>query len=160
MCDNLNEPPPCGPCRSQGRCLPEGRCTARDHSSENRCRSLRLPCETYSIADLSNVIRGNHYRDHPKKHKPPRRDAGKKRDTALAHDTLVRNIIQAWACDAEQGSNAELLLENPVGNLQHRPFVHCLPSALDMIRRRADYCAYNHIFKKPNHMFSTQLKGF
>ena len=57
--------------------------------------------------------------DHTRKHKPPRRDAGKKRNTALAHDTLVSNILQAWACDAEQGSNTELLLENPVGNLQH-----------------------------------------
>ena len=87
-----------------------------------------VPCETYSIADLSNVTRGYHYRDHTKAHKPPRRDAGRKRDTALAHDTLVSNILQAWACDAEQGSNAELLLENPVGNLQHRPFMHDLPA--------------------------------
>ena len=114
-----------------------------------------VPCETYSIADLSNVTRGHHYRDHTKAHKPPRRDTGKKRDTALAHDTLVSNIPQAWACDAEQGSNAELLLENPVDNLQHRPFMHDLPAALGMIKHRIDYCAYNHIFKKPAHIWTT-----
>ena len=49
----------------------------------------------------------------------------------------------------EQGSNAELLLENSVGNLQHRPFVHDLPAAPGVMKHRIDYRAYDPIFKKP-----------
>jgi len=112
-----------------------------------------VPCETYSVADMSNITRGFHHRDHTIPSKPPRRDAGDKRDKALAHDLLISNILTSWMCDAEAGYDHAMLLENPVGSLQHRPFMRWLPTALGLTQRRVDFCAYGHPFKKPTHIW-------
>ena len=47
-----------------------------------------------------------------------------------------------------------MLLENPKGNLQHRPFMHQQPFELGLEKRRVDYCAYDHPFKKPTHVWT------
>jgi hypothetical protein len=106
---------------------------------------------------LSNTTRGNHHRDHTTATKEPRSDFGAKRDKAIAHDLLVSNVLTAWACDKDAGYKHALLLENPVGSLQHRPFMHWMPKLLHMHRYRVDYCSYDHVFKKPTHIW-TNLK--
>jgi transposase InsO family protein len=113
-----------------------------------------VPCETYSIADLSNVTRGFHYRDHDSATKHPRLDLGLERDKALAHDLLVSNILTAWACDRDAGYRHAMLLENPVGSLQHRPFMKWMPKLLGMAKHVVHYCAYDHIFKKPTNIWT------
>ena len=114
-----------------------------------------VPCETYSIANYSNYTRGNHFREHEDPDKAPRKDGGDKADKAALHDRLVQNVLQAWLTDREAGSRQLCFMENPVGFLSKRPFVERFSSLLGLTRELVHYCAYNHPFKKPTHIWTS-----
>ena len=114
-----------------------------------------VPCETYSVAGYSNRSRGNHYREHDDPGKKPRQDDGSKARLARTHDKLVANILRAWKIDNSRGSSQHCFMENPVGFLAQRPFMKKYSELLDMRRHVVHYCAYNHRFKKPTHIWTS-----
>ena len=93
-----------------------------------------VPCETYSVADYCNSLRGFFYRDHSDPQRPPRPDPGPKRDKAMQHDTLVDNVLSAWLSDMDAGAKYRFFMENPRGMLQFRPFVVAKAAVLGMVR--------------------------
>ena len=113
-----------------------------------------VPCETYSVADYCNFVRGFFYRDHADPERPPRKDLGPKRDKAVLHDTLVDNVLSAWLVDRQKGYRYKVFMENPRGMLQYRPFVIAKAAALGLTKSLVCYCAYSHPFKKPTNIWS------
>ena len=84
------------------------------------------PCETFSLADASNISRGHYYRDHQDHTKPPRWTASCKTaeqaftwQMAIEHDNLVRYLMVSYEADIEAGHHYVFLIENPVGSLRH-----------------------------------------
>ena len=68
------------------------------------------PCETFSLADASNISRGHYYRNHQDHTKPPRSAASCKtaqqafkKQMAIEHDSLVRYPMESYIADKEAG---------------------------------------------------------
>jgi hypothetical protein len=127
-----------------------------------RCVVASPPCETFSPADASNISRGNNYRDHSDPDKPPRGvkschdpEDVIKRNKAVRHDQLVKNLVQSAIADRKRGYDYELVIENPVGSLRQRPFMRgeAVESLLE--RRQVDYCAYGKPYRKPTDFWSS-----
>ena len=128
---------------------------------------LSPPCETYSAADCSNIIsRGNNYRQHDDPMKPPRkikrgdsRSARKKAAKAELHDRMIRKLTSSLA-ERREDFGFEIVLENPRGSLQHRPFMKAAAWAAATTITLVNYCAFNggkHM--KPTQLWTT-LKGW
>ena len=79
------------------------------------------PCNTYSIVDLINQGRGCNYRDHSCPMKPPVEGKMKYARVARGADTLVMQLLLVMAMAERMG--AAWVMENPEGNLKHRPFM-------------------------------------
>lgn len=61
------------------------------------------PCESFSLADASNISRDNHYREHGDPTKPPRllescktERAMEKRKKAIKDDNMIRNLLESY----------------------------------------------------------------
>ena len=113
-----------------------------------------VPCESYSILGRCNEGNGWHYRQHQHPDKPPRDDNSDKHKMAKLHDRLVSNILTAWKCDADAGYHQSLFMENPVGFLQHRPFIKRAERMLQLVKNKVHYCAFGHVVKKPTNIWS------
>ena len=113
-----------------------------------------VPCETYSVADHSNITRGHHHRDHSKQNRPPKDFWSQKGLKAVAHDHLVEHVLMAWMCDRDNGINQAVCMENPRASLRRREFMHTLPARLGMHRQTVDFCAFGHEFKKPTDVWT------
>ena len=108
-----------------------------------------LPCESYSHADASNISRGNHHRDHSGLNKPRRnlescttRSHMDKRCKAMRDDAMCKNILASYFEDCKLGNDYELIMENPVGTLRHRPFMRGEQIESKVRRKTVDYCSY------------------
>ena len=109
------------------------------------------PCHTYSIVDTINIRRGCNYRNHRSAWKPPVGGNTRYSREAKASDMLVRHLLKVFAFFWE-GWRVAWFMENPVGNLQHRPFV--VHMKLRNKKHRVNYCAYRGYYKKPTHLWS------
>ena len=120
---------------------------------------LSPPCETYSAADCSNISRGNNYRQHDDPLKPPRklkrgasRSARRKAAKAKLHDRMIRKLTCSLV-QRREDFGFEIILENPRGSLQHRPFMKAAAWVAATAITLVNYCA----FRGGRHMKPTQL---
>ena len=120
------------------------------------------PCESFSLADCSNLSRENHHRDHSHPDKPPRAESSctqeshhRLRQKAIEHDLLVRHVITSFIRDRQNGLHYDLLLENPVGSLRKRPYMR--GEALESLttRHTVNYCAYGEPYSKATDFWSS-----
>ena len=122
------------------------------------------PCETFSLADASNLSRNNHTRDHSDHTKPPRSAEScrtqldwSRRRKALNHDNLVRRIVHSFLNDRKEGWDYELFIENPVGSLRQRPYMRGESFEGLTDRKTVNYCAYGFDYSKATDIW-TSLK--
>ncbi len=120
------------------------------------------PCETFSLADASNISRGNFYRNHQDPDKPPRSLEScsspadrEKRKKALDHDRMVKDLISSVIQDREEGVKYEILIENPVGSMRQRPYMRGEAWEGLTVRRTINYCAYGKPYCKHTDFWST-----
>jgi hypothetical protein len=121
------------------------------------------PCETYSMADSTNISRGFHYRNHSDSTRPPRSIAScteahhfAKRKTAIEHDQMIETLIKVLMRHRKE-HKFEIVLENPVGGLAHRPFMQNVDWLGQTVKHTVNYCAYGATYKKPTHIWTTLL---
>jgi hypothetical protein len=119
------------------------------------------PCETYSVADSTNISRGFQFRDHSTADRPPRSLEScteahhfEKRRTAIAHDQMVEALIRVLMHHRKE-HKFEIVLENPVGSLTHRPFMQDIEWISQTTKHTVNYCAYGATYKKPTHIWTT-----
>ena len=122
------------------------------------------PCETFTLADASNLSRNNHTRDHSDPTKPPRSAESCKtqldwsrRRKAINHDNLVRRIVHSFLSDRKEGWDYELFIENPVGSLRQRPYMRGESFEELTDRKTVNYCAYGFDYSKATDIW-TSLK--
>jgi len=127
-----------------------------------RCVCASPPCETLSHADASNISRGHYYRDHSDATKPPRtlnscinQADFDKRNKAMKDDKMIQNLIESMCKDRSQGVNYDVIIENPLGSLRHRPYMHQEGIVEIMTRTTVDYCAFGKPYKKPTDLWSS-----
>jgi hypothetical protein len=120
------------------------------------------PCETFSLADASNITRSNYYRDHSDPNKPPRSLAScktaadiAKRKKAIGHGLLLKDLVGSAIQDRKKGLKYELLIENPVGSLRQRPFMRGEELEEMLVRRTVNYCAYGKPYCKQTDFWTT-----
>jgi hypothetical protein len=123
------------------------------------------PCESYSLADASNISRGFFYRDHSVAEKPPRSKESyttavheRMRQKAIDDDDMVRYLTESMLLDWEEGYAYDAMIENPHASLRHRPFMRGerLEAALE--RKTINYCAYGLKYTKLTDLWTTQKK--
>ena len=119
------------------------------------------PCETFSHADATNISRGFNFRQHDNPLKPPRKLTGQdskqaiaKRETAQNHDKMILKLTQELVrFHREYGG--EIVVENPVGSLDKRPFMQLANWLQTVVRHTVMYCAYGYRYMKPTHIWTT-----
>ena len=124
------------------------------------------PCETFSLADASNISRGHFYRNHSMYTKPPRSRASCKtpeqvfkRQMAIDHDNLVKYLTESYMADKEEGYEYDFLMENPAASLRQRPYMRGERIEGWMQRKTVDYCAFGMPYKKSTDIW-TSLKDW
>lgn len=151
-----------------------GRVSGRGRSWRGTCRRARIepgevaavlmspPCETYSVADASNQTRGNQFRDHKKEGRPPRSLAScesaasfLKRETAIKHDRMVKNLVESLMQRKQQGDRFEIVMENLAGSMSKQDFIRTGSWAKGIVQQQVHYCAYGNKYKKATHIWST-----
>jgi hypothetical protein len=120
------------------------------------------PCETFSLADASNISIGNFYRDHSDPDKPPRSAAScktqsdiTKRRMAMRHDMLMKHLINSVLQDKKKGLNYELIIENPVGSLRQRPYMRGEAWEDLTVKKTVNYCAFGTPYCKHTDFWTT-----
>jgi hypothetical protein len=120
------------------------------------------PCETFSLADASNISRGNFYRDHSDPDKPPRSVSScktqsdvMKRRMAMRHDVLMKHLVNSVMQDRSRGLSYELIIENPVGSLRQRPYMRGEAWEDLTVRRTVNYCAFGTPYCKHTDFWTT-----
>ena len=121
-----------------------------------------VPCETYSIAghtnkdpDLHKSLHGYNYRLTDTDRSPCcEPEAGcPYAEKARLHDAIVRHVIDIDALRAghQRGNKFDYGIENPDGELKHRPFMQTetWPAELPMAYKPFDCCGFKHEAKKP-----------
>jgi hypothetical protein len=137
------------------------------HSMEQlRATVASPPCETFSLADASNISRGHFYRNHSMYTKPPRSRASCKtpeqvfkRQMAIDHDNLVKYLTESYMADKEEGYEYDFLMENPAASLRQRPYMRGERIEGWMQRKTVDYCAFGMPYKKSTDIW-TSLKDW
>ena len=121
-------------------------------------------CKTFSKADSSNTSRGHNYRLHGPAHpdRPPKDDTSDKGIEAIKADEMVMHGIELaiWLVNAQPipGQGTAIYMENPVGSLWRRPYMEDW-EATGMVKRfEVHYCAYDHVYHKPTHIWTTMAK--
>ena len=119
-----------------------------------------MPCESYSIAgrtnkdrDLHKTVHGYNYRLTDADRSPCcEPEAGcPYAEKARLHDALVQHVIAALRAGHQRGNKFDYGIENPDGDLKHRPFMQAenWPAELPMAYKPFDSCAFKHEAKKP-----------
>jgi len=133
--------------------------------SMDRLRSVMSspPCETYSLADASNISRGWFYRDHSQPEKPPRSKEScvtavheRMRQKAIDDDEMMRYLTESMLSDWEEGYVYDALIENPHASLRHRPFMRGERMEAAMERKTINYCAFGLKYQKVTDLWTTQ----
>jgi len=131
------------------------------------CKDVRAmlaspPCETFSTADASNISRDHFHRDHSNPDKPPRtmescrnRQAVLKRERAIAHDLLVKQIVRSFVRDSSGGAKYDLMMENPLGSLRQRPYMRGVAIEEHLTRRTVNYCAFGEEYSKATDLWTS-----
>jgi hypothetical protein len=114
------------------------------------------PCESYTSLDYTNSSRGNQYRDHESTTREPRsvescvtEEDFKKRRKAMEHDQMAEGLVRSFTQDNYRKRNYSYCLENPMGMLAERPFMHVSEWLSLGVRRVVNYCNYGGRFLKP-----------
>ena len=70
---------------------------------------------------------------------------------ARLNDAIVRHVIEALRAGHQRGNKFDYGIENPDGDLKHRPFMQAenWPAELTMAYKPFDSCAFKHEAKKP-----------
>ena len=130
-----------------------------------------VPCETYSIAgrtnrnrDLHKTAHGYNFRNIDAERTPccPAEVNCKYADKARLHDRIVQHVLQALQAGYKRGFNYHFGIENPEGELQHRPFMteEQWPVGLPRAYRPFHCCAFQHKAKKPMSFWTSMLTYF
>jgi hypothetical protein len=123
-------------------------------------------CSTFSKMDQINTRRGTAYRDSTHPSRPPLNpETSSYGAKAVAADARVKNTVEMLLelhrsrglKTLREGSrrvildtrDVQVLLENPVGNMQYQPYIRRSFPPPTVI----DYCAYCHPYKKPTHLW-------
>ena len=120
-------------------------------------------CTTFSKVDSSNVTKGHNYRLHDKGHpnRPPKDDHSPKGRKAHLADKMVRQAIELvrfmWARSLGGREEVPVYMENPVGSLCRQDYMREWECSGEVARVTIDYCAYDHWYHKPTHIW-TNLK--
>ena len=126
-----------------------------------RLRAMSPCCKTFSKADSSNTTRGNNYRLHGKDfpERPPKDEYSDKGKEAHAADAMVLKgiALAKWAkVNLKQpGKTVAIYMENPVGSLCRRPYMRQWLESKMVKLEEVHYCAYDHIYHKPTHIWTT-----
>jgi hypothetical protein len=68
---------------------------------------------------------------------------------------MVRNLMESLIKDRERGLEYDLIMENPIGSLRHRPYMNG-ENVTDLLERTpVDYCAFGKPYKKPTDIWTT-----
>lgn len=116
-------------------------------------------CRTFSKTDASNRNKGCGFRDHRQQHRPPLQPSSTKygRMAREADQMVMRvqQIIKEWC---ETFTNMVWAMENPVGSLERREYMQW--DAWFQLRQLCEvhYCAYDHPYHKPTHIWTNMLK--
>ena len=112
-------------------------------------------CKTFSKADSANVKKGNNYRLHMRSTptKPPKDTTSEKGKAAVAADDMVKGEIKVarWC----RRKRVPIYMENPVGSLWRREYVVEWEKEGWVKREEVHYCAYDHHYHKPTHIWTT-----
>ena len=122
-------------------------------------------CKTFSKADSSNTSRGHNYRLHGPAHpdRPPKDSTSDKGKEAMKADEMVQQGIEVarWmqAALARPDWKPQVYMENPVGSLWRRPYMHHWEFEEKVVKKfEVHYCAYDHVYHKPTHSWTTMKK--
>ena len=121
---------------------------------EELCKEGRVfvwaspPCETYSVANWSNLTRMFHYREQGEGH-PPRKDGSKYGLRAAGHARLVK-IILGIMDEVKWGA-----LENPTGGSEKQLYM----LQWDAKKHKVNLCAYRWPYRKATTVWTQGLSG-
>ena len=130
-----------------------------------------VPCETYSIAgrtnknrDLHKTAHGYNSRNTDAERTPCCTEDVECRhaDKARLHDRIVQHVLHALKAGYDQGFNFHFGIENPDGDLKHRPFMlpEEWPEGLPRAYRPFHCCAFKHPAKKPMSFWTSMVDYF
>ena len=118
-------------------------------------------CTTFSKADSSNVAEGHNYRLHDRNnpHRPPKDNHSAKGKKAHEADEMVKTAIRLvrhlWS---EGHQDMPIYMENPVGSLCRQKYMLDWEDSLEVERVSVDYCAYDHWYHKPTHIWTNMKR--
>jgi hypothetical protein len=135
------------------------------HSQQIQVALLAMSpdCTTFSKADSSNVTKGHNYRLHDKGHpnRPPKDDYSLKGKKAHLADEMVMKAIELvrfmWTNRLGGREDMPVYMENPVDSLCRQDYMRDWECSLEVVKVPIDYCAYDHFYHKPTHIW-TNLK--
>ena len=135
------------------------------HSQQIQVALLAMSpdCTTFSKADSSNVTKGHNYRLHDKGHpnRPPKDNYSSKGKKAHLADAMVMKAIELvrymWTNRLGGREDMPVYMENPVGSLCRQDYMREWECSLEVVKVPIDYCAYDHWYHKPTHIW-TNLK--
>lgn len=111
------------------------------------------PCRTFSQVDATNRERGYGYRDFTDISRPPLQSITSKYGRIAREDDLLASFwIQLAVLWAKLCNATRWMLENPVGSLEHRPYMQNIANM-----KTVHYCAYGKEYRKPTRLW-TNLK--
>jgi hypothetical protein len=132
--------------------------------AQERVKAVKAspPCETFTLADASNISRRNHHRDHSDRNKPPRSEAScvtrkdwMRRRKAIKHDNMVKQLVRSFLRDRKNGAMYDLFMENPLGSLRQRPYMRGEAVEEELKRITVNYCAFGAEYAKATDFWTT-----
>ena len=77
-----------------------------------------------------------------------------KAEIARRHDAMIENLIASTLHELKE-HDFEVVMENPVGSLRHRPFMKALEWIGTVVIHTVHYCAFGGEFYKPTNLWTT-----